>query len=492
MIYDETDLRQILSRDTEDEMVKLENVLSLDEAKECLDRFRKYKDDLSKATVNKTNEALETVERECQGDEDDVARLLRECAKPLGGEWIWYKDELAESRSRWVAQEQFLSVVPRLLHALAKFRGQLIYKHMLLYSVEGYPWVKDSTVANSWLEENEESSISLTELVEKDIKPAFIKSASHPSVSTAGRKKMNDDRGYRNRLNPTLHSDTEELMAPWRVEDQSVIALLEVVIRKSEPTQLRSVWPFLVPSILNIVDDHEVMIKLKGCQFLELIIKKMDPQFLHTTGLMPIFRDAVTHTLHYLPPSISTDLSKIITHQGVETLLSLTASLKACGKTKDRLADLDTVTFDLLHAISNSGQKVDLLISLLVDMRSVVQQLGPETVKYLQDLVKVYLNILGDPFIGHSPNLALQACEFINTVMTYAWPRLYSYRYEILRGAILVYKQTIKVEGDVQYIILAAQSVIKKLTEALNDSDFINDLKQLVLSDESLNKIINL
>lgn len=473
-------------------MVKLENVLSIAEAKECLDKFRKSKDDLSKAAVSQANEALETVERECTGEEDDIATLLCECVKPLEGEWIWYKDELAESRSRWVAQEQFLSVVPRLLHVLTKFNGSLIYKHMLLYSVEGYPWVKDSTIAKLWIERNERFCVPLSELVDKEIKPAFIKSASHPSISAAGRKKINDDRGHRNRLNPTLHSDTEELMAPWRAVDQSVIALLEVAIRQSEATQLRSIWPFLVPSILNIVDDHEVMIKLKGCQFLELVVNKVDPQFLYTTGLIPIFLDAVTPTLHYLPPSISTDLSKVITHQGVNTLLSLTSSLKTSGKTKDRLANLDALVFDLLHAISNSHQKIDLLMSLLVDMESVVQQLGPETVKYLQDLVKVYLNIVGDPFIGHSPRLALQACEFINIVMTYTWPRLYRYRYEILRGAILAYKQTVKAEGDVQLMTPAAQSVIKKLTNALNDADFDNDLKQLILSDESLDQIIKL
>jgi hypothetical protein len=471
-------------------MVRLESVVSIEEAKERLDKFRACKDDLSSAVVSETNEALETVEREGSGDEDGMARLLCDCVRPLGGEWIWYKDELSEARSRWTAQERFLSVVPRLLRLLSRYRGPMIYKHMLLYSVEGYPWVKDSAIAKEWLEANEESSLPLTELVEADIKPAFIKSASHPSVSMAGRKKMNADRGHRNRLNPTLHSDTEELMAPWRVDDQSVIALLEVVVRRAEPAQLRSVWPFLVPSILNIVDDHEVMIKLKGCQFLELVANKMDPQFLHTTGLIPVFRDAVKPTLHYLPPSISANLSKIITHQGVDTLLSLTASLKACDKTTDRLADLDTLTFDLLHAIATSGQKVDLLISLLADMESLVQQLGPETVKYLQDLVKVYLNILGDPFIGHSPNLAVQTCKLINTIMTYAWPRLYRYRYEILRGAILAYKQTAKAEGDTQHVIPAAQSVIKKLTDALNDPTFINDLEQLVLSDDSLDQII--
>ncbi|KAA8898558.1 hypothetical protein TRICI_006513 [Trichomonascus ciferrii] len=472
-------------------MVKLENVLSIEEAKESLRKFRECKGDLSTAAVNETCEALETVEREGNEDEDDIARLLCDCVKPLGGEWIWYKDELTESRTRWIAQEQFLSVVPRLLHVLSKYTGPLIYRHMLVYSVEGYPWVRDNTIATKWLESNEGSIMPLPELVDAYIKPAFIKSASHPSVSMAGRKKINDDRGYRNRLNPTLQSDTEELMAPWRVEDQSVIALLEVVIRRSEPTQLRSVWPFLVPSMLNIVDDHEVMIKLKGCQFLELVVSKMDSQFLHTTGLIPIFRDAVAPTLHYLPPSIPTNLSRIITHQGVDTLLSLTASLKASGKTRDCLADMDSLMFDLLHAIANTNQKVELLISLLADMESLVQQLGPETVKYLQDLVKVYLNILGDPFIGHSPNLAIKTCEFINTVMTYAWPRLYRYRYEILRGAVLSYKRIQKAEASTQLIVPVAQSVIKKLTDALNDPDFINDLTRLVLSDESLNQIIN-
>lgn len=482
------------------EMVLVEEQISENDARRFLREFVSHKAslDLTDEIIRQTRTAVELI----RVDDGEDIQLLCDCIKPLSGEWIWYKDELAEARTRWTIQQRFLSLVPAFLNPLLRVDAEKhpqVFQYILAYSLDGYPWVKNNGVlsrSKEWLNANWEHFPGFNKLIEDIIKPAFLKSASHPSISDAGRRNIVNDNGPEGRrsgrLNPAFDSEVSESRAPWREFDQSVIALLEAAIRDLSDGKLKNLWPFLVPSVLNIADDHEALIKRKGCLFIEILLEKMDSRFLHTTGLIPVFQEAVTPIFHFIPPSIDVQLSVELLRQGTSTILAISRVYELNSKNTDRLAVLDSLMFDVLHALSNSGQKIEMVVTVLQLLEIVVADLKSETVKYLQELVKVYSNVLGDPFIAQSPVLLFQCTHMMNTVISYCWPRIGRYRYEVLRGAILAYRQVLKIESeDKAAMVDSLCLLVQKLKDAVQDHSIGEDIGRLTAADESLNGLFN-
>ena len=60
-------------------------------------------------------------------------------------------------------------------------------------------------------------------------------------------------------------------------------------------------WPLLIPPLLTVIDDEATVLKIKGCELLDVLMKVTPTDFLKRTGLGEVFEAALMPYLSYLP-----------------------------------------------------------------------------------------------------------------------------------------------------------------------------------------------
>jgi hypothetical protein len=412
--------------------------------------------------------------------------LLCCACRPLDGAWIWHEEAFTEPLlARWTDQQQFvghISPVLRTMAELARTQEETIQvaECMIYYTRSGYPWTSESStlIATEFLTTTENKAMIARSVMDTVVKPAFA-NPSHPGVSTAGRKKQIK---AQQKVMSNLGEDTSP---PWREKYQGSIGVLEWSLTALRAdTDLKDYWPLIVPSVLNVIDDHDASIKTKGCSLAGILLDNVDPQFLAGTGLVPVFWEAIKTCLYYLPPSTSVPQSTRIIGGAVDALLQISSKDKT---SLQKLHHLNEIVRDgIFRGIDQAGQKIELTSMLLQKLQRIIGELKIDTVRHLRKIVKIFLHILSDPFVSAFQPLVVLTCDVMKTTMSWCWPRMDQYKYEILKGLVRAWK-TLQKDGEItEDARTALRTTVISLQDILSEKTLAEELTRLTEHDKTL------
>ncbi|KAK9473003.1 uncharacterized protein V1510DRAFT_402693 [Dipodascopsis tothii] len=280
------------------------------------------------------------------------------------------------------------------------------------------------------------------------LRPLFagLDNRSHAEVTPAGRRRLVPDD-----IRSSYDTDLVDVSAR-----PAAVALLEHTVDKASAAQIAELWPFLVPSILLLLDSPDLATKTRGVAALRRVLLGARVQFLALTGLLPVFWDALMTTLAFLPTAssdISVEASVALLREAFPTLY-LAADLRAVqgdARTDVRAAEvaantspafrierarlLDAVLSDgVYRGLDLVGDKVEVADVLVAQITVVASLQGVHSVRTLERNVRVLARVLADPFAPAYPPLMQTAAAALAAVIRNGWPRLAPYRYEILRA----------------------------------------------------------
>lgn len=402
-------------------------------------------------------------------DQQLITDSLAKATTPLGGEWIWYEDEFTKGfNAKWQMQTDFTKeALPILLvvsiHWLRYLRAQNVkvelealklVESLLCYGIDddSYPWAIPSTLPNrkklfnALLHTTQPfvgSTAFRTSLLE-DIKPAFINHSKHPLISAAGRKVFTANKdtlgSSRNFTFSYLPEDDQEgkIIKSWRTNDQFALSLLEVYLTSSEAKEVQGNWPFILPCVLNITDDHNPGIKRKGADLICKLVKLTAPTFFKQTGVTPVLWSALKPALSYLPPSTPAGISIPLTKSSYNAMMALSyCSVESSHKLQHEYFQ-DGILLGISH-VHNHTEALINFINITTDL--VLEHMKTYTTPHLKPLMAIITGTLCDPFVTFSPELVDATCALAEAVTRATWFRVITFRYDILRALVTVSKR---------------------------------------------------
>ncbi|KAE8828583.1 hypothetical protein CFE70_007860 [Pyrenophora teres f. teres 0-1] len=278
--------------------------------------------------------------------------------------------------------------------------------------------------------------------------------------------------------------------APWKeAGNQYALDLLEWTIGTLGQKSIEAKWHFLMPPILQMIDDVEVQWKAKGCHMLGLLLgrlqkagdvdrsktgsKKDSSNFVQRTGYHNIFADALLPLFTYIP-SITPEQESATLFKEVlvaVTLLALLLPVDANnGDNREQFLDKilgQGILSPLAHFPTPSSYPE--LATLIVCHVPVVQgHMGIDTVKHLPDVVPLLSAMLQEPFaLSHVPLVDGTLCA-LQSVMLNAWPRVHNYRANIMMGLCVLWKTCVEEQNkaggqDVERVKMQVKDTVAML-----------------------------
>jgi len=274
------------------------------------------------------------------------------------------------------------------------------------------------------------------------IRPLFAKKQTR-NVTAQGRKVMSQ---------PVLPGrfvgaeEDEEASRPWK-SDAFVVDILRWIVTSLDSKLVEEYWPLLLPPILALLDDMEVKYKAFGCTLLSNLLATTPPALLARTGLGPVFDDAVTPCLSYLPTLTPEAESILLLDAAYPALYTLTAVRFSSNTTESVQAAPQHIPSLYVQQISHILHtqllpSIDrmleshpaVVVTLLTHLSTLIAQLRTDTIAHLGDIVPMLTEILSMPFIAAYPPLPHAAARTLQVLLANAWPRIWRWRGDVLGG----------------------------------------------------------
>lgn len=432
-----------------------------------------------------------------------ISVLLSQALLPTlqDSEWIWYEGEFTKALdNKYKSQQEFLfkGVPPLLVVTIhwIKYLRQAdvevnayasLVKSLLCYKFDiSYPWSiqNRSELYNAVTALMNDISASIPdfyELLLNEIKPMFVQHATHPSVSSTGRRVLNSDDTIRSRFFEDFESEEND---SWRIKNQYTLGLLELYLTNSSESNIKSNWSFLLPCILNVVDDHDPAIKRKGSDLISLLVTRNDNIFLVNTGVVPLLWKALKPSLAYLPPSTPAIISIPLTNSTYKASIAIWN----ISSTPHKLQE-EYLQEAILSGISHTHTHTKSLITFInITSDFILNHLKSYTTSHLMPLVAIVVGTLSDPLVTFSEELVITTCKLAEALIRVCWFRIIVYRYDLIKALVLVSRRF----GDdknsallkhsqkvVELLIQAVQINIKSTEKVPGVENFLSELKQL-------------
>lgn len=287
---------------------------------------------------------------------------------------------------------------------------------------------------------------TLQQLLSTIIKPLFSV-LKNPSLSASGRKNLVSTPNLtENRFNTI--SPLDEASKPWKFAAPWSIPLLVWVVsgygalsEEERANALDAHFPLLVPPILSLIDDDEVICKAQGCalleQFTSYLANGQRSNLLERTGLADVFIDALVPNMSLLPTLTPEDESMLVLgalYPAFRALITArfptpasseaTTTTTTLSRTKDQTpsqpsshTNKTTLPFSFtpsprqnaLNALLRHGllrsfpytldsSTPHLTTLLLNQLTLTLPLLGIDVVRYLREIIPLLRRILADPF----------------------------------------------------------------------------------------------
>lgn len=278
------------------------------------------------------------------------------------------------------------------------------------------------------------------------LRPLFSQASSDQKLTPAGRKNINAD------LKQTDHNNLfNEDIRPWKNKDIWSLDLLHWICKNLDQDCVQREWGFLVPPILTVLDDTQVEIRTRGCILVQSLLQKASTKLLTQTGLTPVFEESLLACTTYLPSLTPESDSIAILNVAYPALLTLADTAFPVPSSPAHFPARTKFVMGILRkgflaGFAHSGSNVHIAPTLLSHLPPILSALGIDSVVHLKDLVPMLSNILADPFAPASPELVSTALKAYKAVISNAWPRIWFWRGEILRGVCTLWLRILEEE----------------------------------------------
>ncbi|KAK9461185.1 uncharacterized protein V1516DRAFT_675238 [Lipomyces oligophaga] len=471
----------------------------------------------AKLDLKKNNSEWETNTRKLV---NEVTLALR----PLSEKWISLEDEYAETRTRWNLQRTFVSVAEILLkqlHIMLEFIDyssadldlKLLIETVATYDSSLYAWSNNvcselsNKIANDLQISAERKLVVCHEILAISLRPAF-QSIKRRNVSNAGRISLERD-------HELGHAFTTEEPRSWSdLRPEAASILLYIVKHCHNMDFFRNNWALIVPSTLVIIDDPDPTYKTQGSLILEQILLECNPNFISNTGLVPVFWESLMNCLTYLPYGIgaisvkeSRELLKV-SYRVLIQLASISSIEPAQSKSvlfSDSRVVLNESTYarrlgqivtdGIFHGMSVGSDEVEISNLLIGELQTVCKLMKFRFAVYLQESVKILVNILSNPFATLYTPLLITTLDTFDTIIVETAARIHIYRYYILKGILFCWRQSLDGENieDISFLQAKLKSTAKALEKCcegeVNDVDWHATVQRIIQSDVRFEEI---
>jgi len=327
------------------------------------------------------------------------------------------------------------------------------------------------------------------------IRPLFAKS-QHPAVTKQGRKVTTNvlPRKFE-------HEEAEEVAKPWKHRDAYALDLLRWILHNIDERLLEQNWPMLIPPLLSITDDYDTKMKAQGCQMVESLMQKTPAPLLARTGLGEVFKEALLPCLGYLPTLTPEDESVTLLSAVYPALLALSRSAyhpssdprTVSERSKEmRIEFLDSVMRKgILAAYAHCPENVRIVEVLLQSLRSLLDEMGIDSVKHLKYILPMLSQVLTNPFSSLHSSSLLAGIKAMQSVILNGWPRMTANRAEVLKTLTLCWLQCEDSSAmNMDQIKGELTITVQMLRQATEDNcDFDADVEALVAADNRLGSL---
>ncbi|RMZ86451.1 hypothetical protein DV736_g6323, partial [Chaetothyriales sp. CBS 134916] len=342
---------------------------------------------------------------------------------------------------------------------------------------------------------------ALLELLTKVIKPLF--SGGHPRVTPAGRKlAYTSPPTLPHSLPTSIHEEPS-----WRLPLTAPLLrwILKAYRSLCQPQRrqvLEAQFPFLVPPILNLIDDVPSSSRADGFSLLQLLcdtIAYAESDILKRTGLIDVCFDAIKSNFMLLPTLTSEEESIQVLKQLYPAALALIRARFSVtpGKPMDKLGKIppqNSVLLDeedqrqkylkiilrhgLLASLTHLGvgssiSHVSLTTLLLSQLTLTVKAMGLAAVALLNHLIPMLRSILIDPFALSVPDLLLTALDAMGTMIKTCSPRIKDIWWsECLYGVVGCWCNILDDEEDTkkQPTLILVKDRVRAITQTLSET----------------------
>ena len=334
----------------------------------------------------------------------------------------------------------------------------------------------------------------VSHLLRLTIRPLFAKN-QHPAVTAQGRRVTTH-----NLPRKIEYQRSDEEINPWKGRDAYALDLLHWTVTNLDESLVEANWPYLIPPILSITDDHETKHKAKGCDLITELLQVTTPALLARTGLGRVLEEAIMPCLSYLPSFTPVHESTTLLSKAFPALIALSkvtypsvtppGSRLTAQEQKDRkIAFLDSVVRKgVLSAYNHCPEHVEIVNVLLSNLVLLNNELGIESVKHLKYVLPMLTDILTNPFgTAHAPSL-LSAAKAMQSVILNGWPRMPTHRGEVLKALTLCWLQihdtTDEALAQVRDELRTTVAMLRIAVKA--DCDIDTDFAALIEADDRL------
>lgn len=343
------------------------------------------------------------------------------------------------------------------------------------------------------------SSSLVRHFLKLTIRPHFAKTRSS-NVTASGRKVETAVLPKRIGMEPT-----EDVTKPWKSgKEAQGLELLAWVVSALDERLVEEMWPMIIPPVLTLVDDWESKYKRIGAQLLQQLLAITPPLLLERTGLGEVFEGALMPAMTNVPTIVPEDESvellsvvypALLTLAQVRFPMDLPSGSKrpSSDVQRERTKYFDRILRDgILQGYDIAGQYPRVVTLLFQKLVSVLNGLGPESIKHLMYVLPVLTGTLSHSgSVGHPP-LLFADIEAIQTVIRTCWPRMTKWKGEVLKGLTLCWLQADELEsGDAQMLRQGLRDTARLLHAALGDAGrWDEDCANLVDADDRVRDLL--
>lgn len=376
------------------------------------------------------------------------------------------------------------------------------------------PWMKDALdVVMAWQLRNPEvkdpseaidevkkygelTSALASHFLALTIRPLFVK-ARPDNLTEQGRKKAAPELPAK----MTSENSDERITKPWKSErDSFVLALLKWVVDSLDEKTAECVWPLLVPPILTLVDDWEAQHKRLGAELLHSLLRVTSPTLLSRTGLGSVFEDGLMPCLTYLPSLTPEQDSIAILSTAYPALFTLTTTRFPRPTTdasedtnrRDRVKALDTIVRKgVLHAYAHCGQYPGISRVLFLNLATLLNELGIDSVKHLQYILPTLSESLTQAANTRQAELLAATLQALQALIFNAWPRMVEHRVEVMKSVsvawLIMKEQAAEDDGGFEGVKEKMVETVHVLHESMGKQEsFLDECRQLLEADGQL------
>ncbi|KAH9881875.1 hypothetical protein J1614_001046 [Plenodomus biglobosus] len=294
--------------------------------------------------------------------------------------------------------------------------------------------------------------------------------------------------------------------APWRDAGNGyVLELLKWSIGALSGKEIERLWRFLMPPILQMIDDSEVESQAKGCELLTLLLQQMQQatgqdtfvssksmksseatNFLQRTGYHSVLADSLFPLLTHLP-SLTPEQESITLLSEVYPALLLLAQLvpadtnttpsnpTTSSPTKTWFLD-KIVREGIFHPLAHfpTPSTYPHLANLIVSqLPKITDEMGIESIKHLPDIITLISSILQEPFALSHEALVLSTLQALRSIMQNAWPRIPRHRGSIMMGLGVLWGRVLeeRKEGEADLVMRQIQETAEMLDAIMRASE---------------------